>query len=352
MRRNLGPQLDARPRLLTAILVLAVFYTLYFAGSLIFPIYLAFLSSFALAPIVRGLRRIWIPAPLGAGIALVGVLAMTAYAAMLLTGPATEWMARGPSAFEQIERRLRVVKEPIAQVTKATESVEELAKMDTKDAPTVELKPPGLADTLFTGTRDFLAQGLLVFVLLYFLLALGDGFLARIAAAFPRATGRAGGTEILQCVEREISAYLLTVTLINAGLGVVTGLLVFALGMPSPVLWGALAGALNFIPLIGPFCCTVVLGVVALLTFEDLGHAALVPTLFVLLTSIEGWFITPALVGRRLTLSPIAIVLALFLWSWLWGAPGALIAVPTLAVFKIVCDRIESMRPVAVLIDP
>jgi predicted PurR-regulated permease PerM len=237
-------------------------------------------------------------------------------------------------------------------VTKATESVEDLTKVDTTDTPTVEVKQPGFADTLFNGTREFLAQTLLVFVLLYFLLASADGFMPKVAAALPGGTNRAGRSEIVQRIETEISAYLLTVTLINTGLGVVTGFIMFAFGMPSPILWGALAGVLNFIPLVGPFLVLVTLGVVSMLTFNQFSYAILIPLSFVVLTTIEGWFITPTLIGRRLTLSPIAIVLALFLWSWLWGAPGALIAVPTLAMFKMVCDRVESMRSIAALMEP
>src|SRR6185436_14844897 len=167
MRRNLGDaRVDVRSRVLTALLVLGVFYTLYFASSLIFPIYFAFLLSFALRPIVRGMQRMWIPAPAGAGVVLVAVIALTVFAILALSAPATEWMQRGPSAFKQIEQRLRVVKQPLEQVTKATESVEELTKVDSADNPTVEVKQPGFADSLFTGTREFLAQGLLVVVLL------------------------------------------------------------------------------------------------------------------------------------------------------------------------------------------
>jgi len=353
MRRNLGDaRVDVRSRVLTALLVLGVFYTLYFASSLIFPIYFAFLLSFALRPIVRGMQRMWIPAPAGAGVVLVAVIALTVFAILALSAPATEWMQRGPSAFKQIEQRLRVLKQPLERVTKATESVEELTKVDSADNPTVEVKEPGFADTLFNGTREFLAQALLVVVLLYFLLASADGFMPKVAAALPGGANRSGRSEIVQRIETEISAYLLTVTLINAGLGVVTALIMFAFGMPSPLLWGALAGLLNFIPLIGPFICMVVLGVVSMLTFDQFGYAVLVPLSFVALTTVEGWFITPTLVGRRLTLSPIAIVLTLFLWSWLWGAPGALIAVPTLAMFKMVCDQVESMRPMAALMEP
>jgi predicted PurR-regulated permease PerM len=354
MRRTLGiPQADEQNRLLLAALVLGVFYTLYFAASLIFPVYLAFLLSFALAPLVRGMRRLWIPAPLGAGIVLAGVVAVTAYGVVSLSGPATEWMKRGPAAAKQIEQRLRVFKQPLEQVTKATESVDDLTKVNSAEAPTVEIREPGLADSLFSSTREFLAEGLLVVVLLYFLLASADGFMPKVTAAFalPRASRSKHGAEILQRVETEISAYLMMVTVINAGLGVATAILMYFLGMPSPLLWGASAFLLNFIPLIGPFCCTVILGVVALLTFPEITRAAIVPLAFVCLTTVEGWFITPSLVGRRLTLSPIAIVLSLFLWSWLWGAPGALIAVPTLAIFKIVCERIESMHGVAAVID-
>jgi predicted PurR-regulated permease PerM len=354
MRRSFdGSRLEsARSLSLIGIFVLLVFYTLYFAASLVLPIYLAILLSFALSPLVRGLQRVWIPAPLGAAVVLILFISGAGYAVTALSEPATEWIARGPSAFRQIERRLRVLKQPLAQVTQATESVEQLASVDGKPTTTVEVRQTSLAQSLFERARGFLAQAGLVLVLLYFLLASAGAFSNRLAKAFPSELGEGGGVGIIKTAESEISRYLLSISLINAGLGVAVAFAMYLLDMPSPVLWGAMAGVLNFIPFVGAMASAAIIAAVSLLTFDSLGRAVLAPVFFLGLTTIEGFFVTPALVGRRLLLNPIAILLALFVCSWMWGAAGALIAVPTLAIFKIVCDRIDAMRPVAILIDP
>lgn len=354
MRRTFrGVPLDSvRSVALTGIFVLLTFYTLHLAASLLLPIYIAILLSFALAPLVRGLQRLWIPSPLGAAVVLIGFLGITGYGVMQLAQPAADWMSRGPSAFRQIERRLRVLKQPLEQVTKATESVEQLAAMDSTETPTVAVRQASLAETLFDSTREFLGQAFLVLVLLYFLLAAAGEFSSRLVKAFPHALHGSGDDGIVATVETEISRYLLTISLINTGLGVVVAAVMYLLGMPSPLLWGALAGILNFIPFVGAIASAAIIGAVSLLTFDDFSYAVLPPLLFGMITAVEGFFITPALVGRRLMLNPIAILVAIFVWSWLWGVPGALIAVPTLAIFKLVSDRIDSMRPASILIDP
>lgn len=346
-----GPSGSAAPALY-GIFILLFLYTLYFAASLILPIYFAFLLSLALSPLVRGLHGLHLPRPAGAAIVLVAFLTFAGYVATALSAPASEWMSRAPSIFRQIDHRLRAVKEPLAQVTEATESVEDIADVDAQKTPTVQLRQASLAETLFVGTRTFLAQAFLVLVLLYFLLASADDLLRRFAATFRLANRQADAGDVIRRVEAEISRYLLTICLINTGLAAVVATTMYFLGMPSPLLWGAVAGTLNFIPFIGAICSTGIMAIVSLLTFDDLAHAALPPLIFVCITSIEGFFITPTLVGRRLTLSPIAILLAIVLLSWIWGAAGALIAVPTLAIFKIVCDRIPRLSPVANLLGP
>jgi predicted PurR-regulated permease PerM len=353
MRRTFrGLRLDTvRSASLTGLFLLASFYTCYFAASLILPIYLSVLLSFALAPFVRALRRLWIPAPAGAAIVLVLFIGGILYSLILLTQPATEWIARGPTAFQQVEQRLRFIKQPLAQVTKATESVEQLATVD-KQPPTVAVRQASLAETLFDSTREFLAQAFLVLVLLYFLMASAGALSARVAEAFPQTQRGPRDAGILQTIEKEISVYLLTISLINTGLGVAVAVLMYFLSMPSPLLWGTMAGVLNFIPFVGPTVSAGIIGIVSLLTFDSVAYAVVPPALFVATTTVEGFFITPALVGRRLLLNPIAILVAIFVWSWIWGVPGALIAVPTLAILKIVCDRIETMRPLSILIDP
>jgi predicted PurR-regulated permease PerM len=328
------------------IFTLLIFYTLYFAASLILPIYLAALLSLVLSPLVRGLERAWVPPPLGAAIVLIVVFAGVGYAFSLLMPPATEWMSRGPGAVAQIEQRLRVVKQPLEQMTKATQKVEQLTEVEGSQTPTVELRQMSLAETLFSGTRTLLMQGGLVVVLLYFLLS-ADGFLNRVVTILPLPQSDTKGKQLLRHVESEISRYLLTISLINAGLAAVVTVVMHAFGLPSPLLWGVMGGILNFIPFVGAMASAAVIGIVSLLTFDDLGRALLPPLAFIALTSLEGFFVTPTLIGRRMTFGPIPILLAVFVGSWLWGVAGALIAVPTLAIGKIVYEHIA---PISTLI--
>jgi predicted PurR-regulated permease PerM len=120
----------------------------------------------------------------------------------------------------------------------------------------------------------------------------------------------------------------------------------FLLGMPNPVLWGVMAGSLNFIPYLGAITSATILTLVALLTFEEVGRAVVVPLVFVVLTSLEGLIVTPTVVGRRLSLNPVAIFIWLIFWGWLWGIAGTLLAVPLLAVLKIVCDHVKPLAAV------
>ncbi len=147
-------------------------------------------------------------------------------------------------------------------------------------------------------------------------------------------------------IQKDISLYLLTVTMINAGLGVAVGTAMYGLGMPNPILWGVMAGCFNFIPYLGAIASAIVLTLVASVTFDQLGHILLVPVVFIVLNELEGMIVTPAVVGKRLSLNPVAIFIWLLLWGWLWGIPGTLLAVPLLAVIKIICDNITALAPI------
>jgi predicted PurR-regulated permease PerM len=182
-------------------------------------------------------------------------------------------------------------------------------------------------------------------ILLYFLLASGNLFLQKLVRVLPRFQDKRIAVTIVRQIEKDISLYLLTVTMINAGLGVAVGTAMYGLGMPNPVLWGVMAGCFNFIPYLGAIASAIVLTLVASVTFDQLGHILLVPVVFVALNELEGMIITPAIVGKRLSLNPVAIFIWLLLWGWLWGIPGTLIAVPLLAVIKIICDNIAPLAP-------
>jgi len=157
--------------------------------------------------------------------------------------------------------------------------------------------------------------------------------------------------EMVREMEDDVSFYLLTISLINAGLGIAIGTAMYLLGMPNAVLWGVMAALFNFVPYLGALVGAGVVGLVALLTVEQPLAALLPPLVYLTLTSIEGYLVTPAMLARRLTLNPIAVFLSLILWTWVWGIGGALLAVPLLATFKICCDHIEPLKPIGTMLE-
>jgi predicted PurR-regulated permease PerM len=340
------PRMRIQTVALVGLLVLGVFYTLYFASAVFIPIALAVLFSLLLAPLVRRLARFGVPEALGAAIVLALVLAGVVFGILRLAEPAADWLARAPYSFARLEERVRDLRTPVEQVQEATRKVEELADMQAEPGrPAVVVEGPSLAQSLAIGTYSFLTAAAITTVLLYFMLASGDLFLLKLVQALPRLRDKKLAIEIARRSEREISTYLLTITCVNAVLGIATGIAMALLGMPNPVLWGVVAGMLNFVPYLGPTITIAILAFVALLSFDTWPEILLPPLVFLLLTALEGQLITPFVVGRRLMLNPVVIFISLLIWGWLWGIPGMLMAVPLLAAFKILCDHIEPMTP-------
>jgi predicted PurR-regulated permease PerM len=166
----------------------------------------------------------------------------------------------------------------------------------------------------------------------------------------PRLSDKRRVVEIARETEDDISYYLLTISLINGALGVAIGTAMYLLGMPNPILWGVMGGIFNFVPFLGAVTGIGIVALVALLTFDQFWPILLPPLSYLVLTSFEAQFITPALLARRLTLNPVAVFLALIVWTWLWGVAGALLAVPLLATLKICCDHIEPLNPIGTML--
>jgi predicted PurR-regulated permease PerM len=346
MGEALRDHIEIRSLAITGLLVLALFYTLYFARDFFLPIVLAVLLDFLLSPLIRTLHRARIPEPLGAALVILGLLAATGGAVYELAGPARDWAGRLPASMREAESRLQKLRRPVEQVSKTAEQVEKATKMNDSKATEVVVKGPSLTERLFGTTQTILTTALEVIILLYFLLAAGDLFLQKLIKVLPLLRDKKKAVAIARETEASISTYLVTVTLVNIGLGIAVAGVMYLLEMPNPILWGALAAFAEFIPYIGATALVGLLTLAGLVTFEQVGHALLVPAGYLAVNILQSQFISPLILGRRLTLNPVAIFVGLVFWWWIWGVPGAFVAVPLIATFKIFCDHIETLAPI------
>ena len=342
-----------RSLMLTGLFLLAIFHTLRVARDLLLPLMLAFFLSFLLSPLLRMLKRAHIPEALGAALLLMVLVGGVGLGLYSLVTPATEWIAKAPESVTRIQGKLRTLRYPMEQMSRTADQVERTIAGDSGSAPVSAVKSPAwIKQALFGGTTAFVSESIVVIVLLYFLLASGDLFLRKLIKVLPTFKDKKRAVEIAREIESNISTYLFTVTLINMAVGVAVGVGVWLLKMPNPVLWGVLAFVLTYIPYLGAVVGIGILGLAALLVFDDLGHALAVPGVYVVVSFLEGNFITPLVLGRRLTLNPVVIFIGLLFWFFLWGIPGALLAVPTLAIFKIVCDHVDTLAPIGEFFGP
>jgi predicted PurR-regulated permease PerM len=342
-----------RSFMLTGLFLLALFHTLRMARDLFLPLLLAFFLSFLLSPLLRILKRAHISESVGAALLLIVLVGGVGLGLYSLVAPATEWIAKAPESVARIQGKLRAMRFPMEQMSRTADQVERTIAGDSGTAPVSAVKSPAwIKQALFGGTTAFVSEVVVVIVLLYFLLASGDLFLRKLIKVLPTFKDKKRAVEIAREMENNISTYLFTVTLINMGVGVAVGVGVWLLKMPNPVLWGVLACMLTYIPYLGAVVGIGILGLAAMLVFDDLGHALAVPGVYVVVSFLEGNFITPLVLGRRLTLNPVVIFMGLLFWFFLWGIPGALLAVPTLAVFKIVCDHVDTLAPIGEFFGP
>ena len=219
------------------------------------------------------------------------------------------------------------------------------------NVPVVEVREPTRgAGSILNWTGTLLAGLLEVLVLTYLLLAAGDLFLQKVVRVTPTLRGKIQAVEISNEIQQGISLYLFSISLINLVLGTLLGIAFSLLGVPNAVMWGVLAAVLNFVPYFGPICGVILLAAVGLLTFDNPLQGLLPPGIYLLLHVLESNFVTPILLGRRFTLNPVAIFVSLMFWLWLWGVPGALLAVPILVSVKVVCDHIPALSYLGELI--
>ncbi len=344
----LHKKFDIRSIALTGMFILALFYTMYFMRAILLPLVLAVMLSYLLRPIIRAFARLRVASSISAALVLLTLLAILGYGVSYLATPAAGWLEKAPYSLQQLQRKLLPLKQPMEKVAQASGEIEKFTSPNDPHAkPAVEVKRHPITDLIVLRTPEFITGSVLVLILLYFLLAYDGVFLGKLIRLLPTLSDKKRAVAIASEIEEQVSRYLFTVSLINLALGLTVGVTVGLLGLPNPIMWGAMVAVLNFIPYLGAFTGIICLTLGAVLSFDSFSYALLFPGVYLFFATLEGNFVTPWVMGRSLTLNPVMILLSLTFWGWLWGVPGIILAVPILAAFKIFCSHIEPMQPLA-----
>jgi len=351
--RLLEAPLSIRSFMLAGLFSLAVLASLHAAEPVMVPIVLAVLLSIMFSPLVRWLRlQLHLPSSIVAAVVLLVVLGGLAIASYFLIAPATAWLETIPDEMREAERKFQSLRDNVDELREAGEQVESIAAGQTDEQPEadapvrVRVEESAITPFVVGQTWYIAANGFLTLGLLYFLLAADDLFLIKLVRILPTLAKKKLAVQVVRRVHDDIAAYFLTITLINAGLGVAVGTAMWLLGLPNPLLWGIAAAVLNFIPFGGAILGTVAATMVAVANFDSVWQILLVPLVYYALTTAEGSFITPMVLGKRLVLNPVVIFLSIIIWGWMWGIPGIFLAVPIMSAVKIVCDNVEPLHPI------
>jgi predicted PurR-regulated permease PerM len=320
---------------LVSLLVICVVAVLYAAKAFFLPVTMAFIVGTMLSPAASLLERYRIPRALGAVLIVAAVGTGVAFMVGLIASPVMEWSSKLPELGAQLREKLHVFDRPLALWQELQSMLGSSDTLATFHIPKFEWVQPTL-EFLSPTFAEFL---LFVATLILFIASWKD--LRRVLVMnFGGRPARLRTLRILNEIEEHLGSYLLTVTMINVGVGVVTGIICAVTGMPNPAGLGALAATLNFIPIIGPVAMFVVLVVVGLVAFPSISAGLIAPLLFAVMTFLEGHFLTPTIVGRRLELNALAVFIALAFWTWLWGPMGAFLASPILIVALILKEHL------------
>ena len=339
--RSRDPQLARLTMAATALLLIAVLGVLYAGRSILLPLVIALLLSIVLRPVSRALERVFVPLPVSALLLVALLGGSLGYGIYSLREPAMEWLEKAPHSLEQLHTRLQILKKSMSE---ATEPVTRLAQDAGEKAREVVVKESELDNPLVIQTWEVGVGIITTLLLLFFILGWGERLYRNVVNALPHFRERRQLVRIAQDIEHSVAVYLATITLINLGLGIIVSGVMYLMGMPNPALWGVVTAVFNYVPYLGPAVTAVILFAVALLSYPDIEDALLVPAVFLAITALEGFIITPFAVGTRLTINPLLIFVSLVFWYWMWGIVGALLTVPILVCLRATLDSVEATR--------
>ncbi len=335
---------DPKTIFLGGLFFLALLTTAFVASEVVLPLIFAIVLKLLLQPASRILQSLHVPRLFAALLLILALFGTIVGLGAAISGPAGTWAAKLPEGIPRLQQRLSFMRAPINTLQVFLQQVEDFGGTAQSPNAAAPAQGPTLLATLFTGTRSFASGFFTTVLFLFFLLLTGDVFLHRLVEILPRFRNKRQVVEISQQIERDISAYLVTITIMNAAVGVLMALAMWLTGVGDPILWGTVAFLLNYVPILGTALGVVVFLFAGLLTNDTLWQALLPAGLYIVLHLIEGETVTPMLLAKRFTLNPVLVIISLVFWFWMWGIPGAILSVPMLAITKIICDRV---RPLA-----
>jgi predicted PurR-regulated permease PerM len=360
---------DVRSAALSTIAALALLFALQYAQSVLIPLVLGVLISYALAPIVTGLVRYRVPRTVAAGVAVTVLVGSISLGVYTLSDEAMAIVSNIPQAAQRIRQRVvasrRVHGGALQQVQQAANEIERTAQEATnaspggsamRDVQKVQVVQPAFRASDYVwiggvGLVGFLGQFAIILFLVYFLLVTGDLYKRKLVKiAGPTLTEKRVTVKILDDINHQIERFIRVQVLTSLLVAVATGAALWWFGLEQYAMWGLLAGIFNSIPYLGPVIVSGGLGLVAFMQFDDLLKTFYISAAAMAITSLEGFLLTPAWMGRAARMNPVAVFVGLLFWSWLWGVWGTILAVPMLMMLKAVCDHVEDLEVVSELL--
>jgi predicted PurR-regulated permease PerM len=364
---------DIRSAALSVIAALALIVVLQHARSVLIPVVLGVLISYALTPMVSALAKARIPRPVGAAVAVAALLGAAGVGVYTLSDEAMAIVADVPEAARRLRQRVAEQRDPgqggmLGQVQQAAKEIERTADAATKpeedktrparrdQIQRVEVVQPTFraADYIWmggVGLFGFLGQTIVILFLTYFLLVTGDLYKRKVVKIVgPTLSRKKVTVQILDDINAQIESFIKVQVLTSLLVAVATAAALWWFGVENFAMWGLLSGLFNSIPYLGPVVVTGGLGVVSFMQFDDLLKSVYVCATAFAITSLEGFLLTPALMGRAARMNPVAIFVGLLFWTWVWGVWGTVLAVPMLMMLKAVCEHVEDLQPVGELL--
>ena len=338
---------------LVTLALLATVTAIVVARSFLMPVFMAFLLSITVSPIRRVLQRRGVSPVITASVVVSLLVVSLSSLVYFLSGPVADYAENSRAIAIDVEQKLRGVSNAIEKVAEATDQVTEMATMDNAD-PTEETvvvqNGPDLVTATLYSAPVVVGQAIFTFVLLFFLTASGDMFYQKLVQASPTFRDKKRAIQIAYDIEKKLSRYFLTITIINACLGIGVGLVLWWVGMPNPLLFGVAAFLLNFIPYLGAIAGVAMTFAIGLISFDTVGQATLAAGSYLFLTTLEGQLITPYAVGRSLKLNAVIVFIAVAFWGWAWSVIGMFVAVPALIAVRVFSEHIPTLAGLGIFI--